>query len=366
MAQITVEGLTKRYNEGTSNEVLAVDDVSFEIDDGEILTLVGPSGCGKTTVLRSIAGLVTPTSGDIYFDDRYVGDDPPQERNISMMFQEVALWGHMPVARNIGYGLELDGVDSETIRTRIEDLAADLQIADQLDQSVGQLSGGQQQRVALARAMIQDPELFLFDEPMSDLDAALKKELRPLIKTAVRRIGAPAVYVTHDQEEALTLSDKIAVMRGGQIEQLDTPVEIYRNPANEFVGQFIGSPQMNFVGVEPDTNQTRSVVEFEGMRFEFGWELPPQVKLGIRPHFVEVEPDTNDVGIPAEHTIDEPMGENTHSHFDTEYGEFMAVTGAEFRGDGEEYRLTFERDGLRVFDDDGEAIHRPEREAVRQ
>jgi len=366
MAQITVEGLTKRYNEGSSNEVLAVDDISFEINDGEILTLVGPSGCGKTTVLRSIAGLVTPTSGDIHFDDRYVVDDPPQERNISMMFQEVALWGHMPVARNIGYGLELDGVDTETIRTRVEELAADLQIADQLDQNVGQLSGGQQQRVALARAMIQDPELFLFDEPMSDLDAALKKELRPLIKKAVKRIGAPAVYVTHDQEEALTLSDKIAVMRAGQIEQLDTPVEIYRNPKNEFVGRFIGSPQMNFVEVEPDTTQTESVVELDGMRFEFGWELPPRVKLGIRPHFVDAKPTTHDGGIPAEHTIDEPMGENTHSHFETEYGEFIAVTDAEFRGGGEEYRLVVDRSGLRVFDTDGEAIRRPERETVRQ
>jgi multiple sugar transport system ATP-binding protein len=366
MAQITVEGLTKRYNEGNSDEVLAVDDVSFEINDGEILTLVGPSGCGKTTVLRSVAGLVTPTSGDIYFNDCYVVNDPPQERNISMMFQEVALWGHMPVARNIGYGLELDGVDTETIRTRVEELAADLQIADQLDQNVGQLSGGQQQRVALARAMIQDPELFLFDEPMSDLDAALKKELRPLIKKAVKRIGAPAVYVTHDQEEALTLSDKIAVMRAGQIEQLDTPVEIYRNPANEFVGRFIGSPQMNFVEVDPETTQTGSIVELDGMRFEFEWELPQPVKLGIRPHFVDAEPTTHDVGIPAEHTVDEPMGEDTHSHFETEHGEFIVVTDAEFRGGGEEYRLVVDRNGLRVFGSDGEAVRRPERETVRQ
>ena len=356
MAHIRAEDLTKRYNAGTSNEILAVDNISFEIEDGEILTLVGPSGCGKTTVLRSIAGLLTPTSGDIYFDDQPVVEDPPQERNISMMFQEVALWGHMPVARNIGYGLELDGVDSETIRSRIEELAADLQIADQLDQNIAQLSGGQQQRVALARAMIQDPELFLFDEPMSDLDAALKKELRPLVKKAVKRIGAPAIYVTHDQEEALTLSDKIAVMRDGRIEQLDSPVEVYRNPANDFVGEFIGSPQTNFVVVESSWDGETSVVEFEQMRFEFDQELPSRVKLGIRPHFVNVEPGTHDAGIPAEHTIDEPMGENTHSHFNTEYGELIAITDAEFRGEGAEYRLTFDRDGLRLFDTDGEAI----------
>jgi len=357
MANIRVENLTKRYNVGTSNEVLAVDNVSFEIKDGKILTLVGPSGCGKTTVLRSIAGLISPSDGEVYFDSDPVIGDPPQERNISMMFQEVALWGHMPVARNIGYGLELDGVDPETIRRQIEDLAADLQIGDQLDQNIGQLSGGQQQRVALARAMIQDPKLFLFDEPMSDLDAALKKELRPLVKKAVKRIGAPAIYVTHDQEEALTLSDKIAVMRDGQIEQLDTPVEIYRNPANEFVGQFIGSPQMNFVEVDPDQGAGTSVVDFEGMQFEFDRELPNTVKFGVRPHFINVEPSSHDIGIPAEHTIDEPMGENTHSHFNTEYGEFIAITNAEFHGEGEEYRLTFERDGLRLFEADGEAIH---------
>ena len=356
MAHVTVEGLTKIYNNGLSSEIKAVDDISFEIDNGEILTLVGPSGCGKTTVLRSIAGLVTPTEGEIYFDGELIVDDPPQDRNISMMFQEVALWGHMPVARNIGYGLELDGVEPDVIRSRIEELASDLQITDQLDQNISELSGGQQQRVALARAMIQDPALFLFDEPMSDLDAALKKELRPLIQKSVKRIGAPAIYVTHDQEEALTLSDKIAVMRDGEIEQFNTPVEIYRNPANEFVGKFIGSPQMNFVVVEPRFDNGTASVELEGMVYRFSREVPSTLKLGVRPHFVNVQPDSHDAGIPARHTIDEPMGENTHSHFDTDYGEFIAVTSAEFQGGGEEYKLTFEENGLRLFDDEGVAL----------
>jgi multiple sugar transport system ATP-binding protein len=359
MAHVSVKGLTKVYNTGLSGEIKAVDDISFEIDNGEILTLVGPSGCGKTTVLRSIAGLVTPTAGEVYFDGELIVGDPPQDRNISMMFQEVALWGHMPVARNIGYGLELDGVDPDIIRDRIEELASNLQISDQLDQNIGELSGGQQQRVALARAMIQDPALFLFDEPMSDLDAALKKELRPLIQKSVKRIGAPAIYVTHDQEEALTLSDKIAVMRDGKIEQFDTPVEIYRDPANEFVGKFIGSPQMNFVQVEPRVENGTAVVELEGMTYRFSERIPSTVKLGIRPHFVQVQSESHDRGIPAQHTIDEPMGENTHSHFDTDYGEFIAVTPAEFQGDSKQYKLTFEEEGLRLFDADGDALSIP-------
>lgn len=356
MANVTVENLTKIYNQGDEDEVLAADNISFEIKNGEILTLVGPSGCGKTTVLRSIAGLVTPTDGEIYFDDRPMTNEPPQDRNISMMFQEVALWGHMPVARNIGYGLELEGVESDVIRERVEDLAKDLQIGDKLDQSVGDLSGGQQQRVALARAMIQDPDLFLFDEPMSDLDAALKKELRPLLQKAVKRIGAPAVYVTHDQEEALTLSDKIAVMKEGKIEQIAKPTEIYQNPTNEFVGRFIGSPQMSFVQTKTKTEDGQTVLDFEGMRYELPEKMPDTVKLGIRPYDISVDPASQQRGIPAEHTIDEPMGESTYSHFDTEYGEFIAVTPAKFQGENKKYKLTFEKDGIRLFNPDGEAI----------
>jgi multiple sugar transport system ATP-binding protein len=243
MAAIEIQDVSKRYRDGT----VAVHDLSLEIADGEFTVLVGPSGCGKTTLLRMIAGLEEITSGTISIGDRVVNDLTPKDRDIAMVFQNYALYPHMTVAKNMGFALRRAGVGAEEIRSKVEHAADLLGISDQLERKPGNLSGGQRQRVAMGRAIVRDPQAFLMDEPLSNLDAKLRIQMRAEITRIQRRLHTTTVYVTHDQTEAMTLGDRLAVMRDGVLQQLGTPAELYERPQNLFVAGFIGAPAMNFL-----------------------------------------------------------------------------------------------------------------------
>src|SRR5947209_4551293 len=243
MARITLEHIDKRYPNG----YIASRDLSLEIADGELLVLVGPSGSGKSTVLRMIAGLEKPTGGTITIGDRDVTYLPPQERDIAMVFQSYALYPHMTVRENMAFGLKLRKQPAEAVARRVGDVAGALGLAPMLDRKPAQLSGGQRQRVALGRAIVREPKAFLFDEPLSNLDAQLRVETRAELARLHRRLGATMVYVTHDQVEAMTLGDRIAVLKEGVLQQVDTPMELYRRPANKFLAGFTGSPATNFI-----------------------------------------------------------------------------------------------------------------------
>ena len=243
MAEILVERLTKEF----SGRVLAVDDVTLKIEDGEFMVLVGPSGCGKSTLLRMIAGLEEATAGTIWIGGRDVTDLPPREHDVAMVFQSYALYPHMTVRQNLGYGLKVRKTSKDEISKRVERVARLLRLEELLDRRPAALSGGQRQRVAMGRAIVREPLAFLMDEPLSNLDAKLRVSMRAELASLHARLGATTVYVTHDQVEAMTLGQRVAVMRDGRIQQVDTPQALYRDPVNLFVAAFIGSPAMNLV-----------------------------------------------------------------------------------------------------------------------
>lgn len=355
MVDLRVENLRKEYG-----SIVAVDDISFEIEDEEFVTIVGPSGSGKTTAIRMIAGLETPTNGTIEFGGKDMTKTLPQERDIAMLFQDVALYPHMSVRENIGYGLKIAGISKEERNKKIEEVAEMLQITDQLEKKPGDLSGGQQQRVALGRSMARDPSVFLFDEPMSDLDAKLKRELRPIVEEVTRKIACPTVYVTHDQEEAMSMSDRIIVMDSGEIAQMGTPEEVYNDPQSRFVGQFIGQPEMQFFEGEIAESETGISVSVNNRP----WDVPEtdgledyigqSVVVGIRPQDLRVtngQSDPDNVGLVGSHRLDEPLGERTISYFETDLGRITAVTSADFRGNQEsEYVITPDVAKVKIFD----------------
>jgi multiple sugar transport system ATP-binding protein len=283
MARIALEHIDKRYPNG----YVASRDLSLEVADGELLVLVGPSGSGKSTVLRMIAGLEKPTGGMITIGDRDVTRLPPQERDIAMVFQSYALYPHMTVRENMAFGLKLRKQPANTVSARVAQVADSLGLTPMLDRKPAQLSGGQRQRVALGRAIVREPKAFLFDEPLSNLDAQLRVETRAELARLHRRLRATMVYVTHDQVEAMTLGTRVAVLKDGMLQQVAPPMELYRQPRNQFVASFIGSPSMNFV---------RGTIERSagGARFTapgFTVPLPASagqregpVVLGVRPH----------------------------------------------------------------------------------
>src|SRR5256714_3641377 len=242
MAQVLMKDLNKKYD-----EVHAVKDVNLHIRDKEFIVLVGPSGCGKTTTLRMLAGLEEITSGEIHIGDRLVNDLPPKERDVAMVFQNYALYPHMTVAANMGFSLKLRGAPRHEIDSRVARAADILGLGPYLQRFPRQLSGGQRQRVAMGRAIVRDPQVFLFDEPLSNLDAKLRVQMRTEIKELHQRLKTTTIYVTHDQIEAMTMADKIVVMRDGVVEQIGDPLSLYDQPNNVFVSGFIGSPAMNFV-----------------------------------------------------------------------------------------------------------------------
>jgi multiple sugar transport system ATP-binding protein len=286
MAEIVLRELSKRYPNGFE----AVKALSLDIGEGELLVLVGPSGCGKTTALRMIAGLEDITSGDLYIGGRRVNDVQEKDRDIAMVFQSYALYPHMTVAQNIGFSLRLGGVPKKELRERVKKTANLLAIESLLDRRPKQLSGGQRQRVAMGRAIIREPQAFLMDEPLSNLDAKLRVQMRGEIDSLQKRLGVTTVYVTHDQVEAMTMGDRVAVLLDGELQQVDTPTNVYDQPANLFVAGFIGSPQMNLAvapieeGPVVRLGQTRIPIprELASDRNLAAW-VGKQVIVGIRP-----------------------------------------------------------------------------------
>jgi len=242
MASVTLQEITKQYE-----DVTAVDDMNLEIRDGEFITFVGPSGCGKSTTMETIAGLTLPTEGAINIGDRDVTDLPPKDRGISMVFQNIALFPHMDVYENISFGLRLRKYDQEEIDRRVEEAADVVQLEGMMERMPKEMSGGQRQRVAIARAIVREPEVFLMDEPLANLDAELRVHMRTQLQRLHRELDTTIIYVTHDQAQAMTMSDRIAVINGGVLQQVAPPLECYNEPANLFVAGFIGSPAMNFI-----------------------------------------------------------------------------------------------------------------------
>ena len=281
MAEVRLVDIEKRYG-----AFLAVSKQSLTIEDGEFLVLLGPSGCGKTTTMRMIAGLEEITSGDIMIAGERVNDKPPKDRDIAMVFQNYGLYPHMTVRQNIEYPLKLRGVDKATRRTRVQETADKVELGTLLDRRPSELSGGQRQRVALARAIVRTPKIFLMDEPLSNLDAKLRVTMRAELKHLHHELGVTTVYVTHDQMEAMTLANRVAVMREGKIVQLDTPKKIYAEPADLFVAGFIGSPSMNLI----DGSVTNGVFHADGVEIAIPVPLPDRggVVLGIRPEELEL------------------------------------------------------------------------------
>jgi multiple sugar transport system ATP-binding protein len=311
---VTLSNINKRFADGT----IAVHDFSLEIASGEFLTFLGPSGCGKTTTLRMIAGLELPTAGEIHFGARRIDDLAPGDRNVAMVFQSYALYPHMTVAENLAYPLRKRGVAREQRAARVAATAKLLQIEPLLQRRPKQLSGGQQQRVALGRAIIRDPDVFLLDEPLSNLDATLRAYMRAELVQLHRRIGKTMIYVTHDQVEAMTMSTRIAVMHQGRLQQVGTPAEVYARPANRFVASFVGTPAMNFVeGVlRPEPAGMRFVadglaVPVEGAASSAG----RPVLAGFRPEDVAIAPATERGAAPAhgpgQVLVVEPLGHET-------------------------------------------------------
>jgi multiple sugar transport system ATP-binding protein len=303
MASVEVRGVHKAY--GATKVIHGVD---IPIQDGEFVILVGPSGCGKSTLLRMIAGLENITGGEVRIGDRVVNNVPPKERDIAMVFQNYALYPHMSVADNMAFSLKLRNAPKDEIKQRVDGAAKILGLEKLLDRYPRQLSGGQRQRVAMGRAIVRDPQVFLFDEPLSNLDAKLRVSMRSEIKELHQRLKTTTIYVTHDQIEAMTMADKIVVMHDGIVEQMGAPLELYDRPQNMFVAGFIGSPSMNFI---------KGTIESGGFRDEHGalWAIGnapagsagKPATLGIRPEHIRLDPK----GVKATVSVVEPMGSET-------------------------------------------------------
>ncbi|MFJ5779083.1 ABC transporter ATP-binding protein [Streptomyces sp. NPDC093094] len=324
MAEIVLEGVTKRFPDGS----LAVQGVDLSIADGEFVILVGPSGCGKSTTLNMIAGLEDITSGTLRIGDRVVNDLSPKDRDVAMVFQSYALYPHLTVRENMGFPLRLAKVDKETISSKVDEAARILDLTDFLDRRPAALSGGQRQRVAMGRAIVRDPKVFLMDEPLSNLDAKLRVQMRTQISRLQRRLGTTTVYVTHDQTEAMTLGDRVVVMRLGVVQQIGTPAQLYDLPRNLFVAGFIGSPAMNFfnatvegpvlrsaLGELPLDDATRRALERR--------DAPREVIVGLRPEAFEDAALAHDGhGAVVTVTVDvlESLGSDVYVYFTEEGG----------------------------------------------
>jgi multiple sugar transport system ATP-binding protein len=326
VAEIELDSLTKVYSDGTE----AVTDLDLEVGAGEFVVFVGPSGCGKTTALRMIAGLETITSGNVKIDGRVVNDLPPKDRDIAMVFQNYALYPHMNAARNMGFALKMRGLPKDEIDRRVKDAARILGLSDSLEKKPRTLSGGQRQRVAMGRAIVRNPQAFLMDEPLSNLDATLRVEMRAEFARIQRDLGVTTIYVTHDQTEAMTMGDRVAVMRNGFLQQVAAPKELYDWPRNLFVAEFIGSPAMNVVMAEVERADGDVWVSFGGQRLRLEpatLDAHPglvahdgrEVVVGIRPEDMEdaaVLHETNpDRRLSVVCDIREDMGSEVYVHF---------------------------------------------------
>ena len=310
MVKIKLINLTKRFG-----NVIAVDHLNLTVEHGELLVLLGPSGCGKTTTLRLIAGLENQDEGDIYFDNMLVNDMSPKDRNVAMVFQDYALYPHMTAYDNIAFPLRNRGYSESDIKKKVLEVAEMLGIKELLDRKPRQLSGGQKQRVALARAIVREPNVFLLDEPLSNLDAKLKTQMRAELRKLQKSLGVTTVYVTHDQAEAMSIGDRIAVMKDGKLLQVGTPEEVYENPKNMFVAGFIGSPSMNFIKCIVKLRNGFYVLDCGDFKVNLSYERSREVDilegeeviLGVRPEDITILPERSSNAISASIELIEPL-----------------------------------------------------------
>ena len=352
MAEVLVRDVRKSF---ASTEV--IHGVDIDIADGEFVVLVGPSGCGKSTLLRMIAGLEKITSGEVSIGGRVVNMVPPKERDVAMVFQNYALYPHMKVVDNMAFSMKLRGAEQATIDQRVQAAAEILGLVPFLDRYPRQLSGGQRQRVAMGRAIVRDPQVFLFDEPLSNLDAKLRVQMRTEIKELHQRLKTTSIYVTHDQIEAMTMADRIVVMHDGIVEQIGEPLELYDNPANMFVAGFIGSPAMNFSVGTVRANGGPAVVETDGgvsLPLREGWDGQhgQRVVYGVRPEHLSLGNDS-DRGITSEIAVVEPTGAETLLVSRAADGELQAVFRDRYAvRPGETITLVPDLDKVHLFDAD--------------
>ncbi|ODR82496.1 sugar ABC transporter ATP-binding protein [Haladaptatus sp. W1] len=357
MAAINIDDLRKQFELDDGGILTAVDDVNLTVEDGEFLVLVGPSGCGKTTTLRCVAGLEDVTSGHILFDDEDVTEQRARDRDVAMVFQNYALYPHMNVRKNLGFGLKLSSErTSADIRERVNETAEMLGISDLLEKHPRDLSGGQQQRVALGRAIIREPEVFLMDEPLSNLDAKLRSEMRTELQELQHDLDVTTMYVTHDQTEAMAMGDRIAVMNGGQLQQVGTAEEVYTSPANEFVANFIGSPSINLFTADVAGATLHGPGGFERQLDDSSWvDGYDRVRVGIRPEDISLVESGGNV---AETSVVEPMGNENFLYATLGERELTARIESTLRPTpGQTIRFTFDEASLYLFDPEtGEAL----------
>ncbi|QCO57026.1 sn-glycerol-3-phosphate ABC transporter ATP-binding protein UgpC (plasmid) [Pseudorhodobacter turbinis] len=346
MATVTLHNLVKAYGKA---EVLH--GINLEVADGEFVVFVGPSGCGKSTTLRMIAGLEDVTGGEVQIDGRTVNHLEPKDRDIAMVFQNYAIYPHMSVRKNIGFGLRTSKLSKPEREKRIEEVAAMLSMTDYLDRKPAQLSGGQRQRVAIGRAMVRDPAVFLFDEPLSNLDAQLRSQMRLEIKKLHQRVGTTIIFVTHDQVEAMTMADRIVIMKDGHIQQIGTPAEVFHQPANIFVAQFIGAPSMNLM----PGRAVSGGVEVGGTVIARETDHSGELTIGIRPDDLHV---TEGEGrFAGRITLLEPLGSETLAYVDIGGQEVVArADGRNPPALGSMVQLAVDPENLHLFGADGVAI----------
>jgi len=362
MGQLEIRDLEKVYNSGSDSSTTAVEDLSITVEDGDFVVFVGPSGCGKSTTLRCIAGLETLTDGDIILDGESITDSEPKDRDIAMVFQNYALYPHKTAFGNMSFGLQMStSLSDSEIEARVNEVAELMGIEELLAQKPDKLSGGQQQRVALGRAIVREPEVFLMDEPLSNLDAKLRTQMRTELQSLQRELNTTTVYVTHDQTEAMTMGDKIVILDDGELQQMGTPLECYHEPSNEFVAGFIGSPSMNFVSVRKRQETLH--------HSDFSYDVPARVDgavgsssadllLGIRPEDIELTESETPNSVSAVVRVVEPMGDVTI--LTVELGDVSLTVSIDDiarweRGEQVEVVLPPER--LHVFDtESGEAV----------
>ncbi|MDE2749503.1 MAG: ABC transporter ATP-binding protein [Chloroflexota bacterium] len=348
--EIRIDNLTKKFG-----DVVGVENLTLHIDDGEFVAFLGPSGCGKTTTLLTLAGIYKPTDGLIRFGDRVVNTVQPKDRNIGMVFQSYALYPHMTIFQNIAYPLKLKKVPKNEQNEQVRRVANVMGIGDLLDRRPGQLSGGQQQRVALGRALVKEPDVLLFDEPLSNLDARLRLTMRGEIKHLQKNLGITSIYVTHDQVEAMTMADRIAVMNLGHLQAFDAPDELYDRPKTRFVAGFVGNPPMNFLDVEVSRLNGQFLAEADAIRLPLGAERgeppaghPGAVVMGIRPEDIQIADDGD---VRGEIFVVEPLGRE--DLIDVRIGSnsfiLLADTEKQYRA-GQPVALKFDMSQAQFFD----------------
>jgi multiple sugar transport system ATP-binding protein len=355
MATVTLDTLRKEFDSG---RIVAVDDVSLEVADGEFVTVVGPSGCGKSTTLRMIAGLEGPTSGHVLIGGEDVTDVHARHRDVAMVFQNYALYPHKTVRQNMAFGLRMStDLGSDERNRKVDETAAMMDIEELLDDQPNELSGGQKQRVALGRAIVREPDVFLFDEPLSNLDAKLRTSMRTEIQRLQEELGTTAIYVTHDQEEAMTMGDRLAILDAGVLQQTGTPTDVYATPNSEFVGGFVGSPSMNLLDVAVESaadgvrlvNEDRFEYRLTGERGErIAATDATTARLGIRPENVRVTDDHE--GIETTVEVVEPIGSDNYLYLDLG-GDFIARVDSDVEPEtGDTVRVMFDEKDVHLFD----------------